>query len=134
MAMDIESLYKKFLESGRVTTDTRQITPGSVFFALKGPKFNANAFADEAIRKGASYAIVDEKEFVKSEKTILVEDGLIALQHLARHHRNQLNIPVIGLTGSNGKTTTKELIQAVLTKKFKTCATPGNLKDRKSVV
>lgn len=127
--MDIELLYKKFLQSGKVSTDTRQITPGSVFFALKGPNFNANAFAEEALNKGASYAIVDEKEFAKGEGIILVEDVLIALQQLARHHRNQLSLPVIGLTGSNGKTTTKELIHAVLGKKYKTHSTPGNLNN-----
>jgi len=127
--MDIESLYKKFLQSGEVSTDTRQITPGSVFFALKGPKFNANAFAEEALRKGASYAVVDEKEFAQHANTILVEDGLKALQQLAQHHRSQLTLPVIGLTGSNGKTTTKELMHAVLSKKYKTHSTRGNLNN-----
>jgi UDP-N-acetylmuramoyl-tripeptide--D-alanyl-D-alanine ligase len=127
--MDIPSLYQLYLKSGKVSTDTRQITPGSIFFALKGPIYNANAFAEEALQKGASYAVVDEKEFVKNERTILVEDGLTALQDLARHHRDQLKIPVIGLTGSNGKTTSKELLNATLSKKFKTLATRGNLNN-----
>ena len=127
--MDIESLYKKFLQSGEVSTDTRQIAPGSVFFALKGPKFNANTFAVEALRKGASYAVVDEQEFLNHPGTILVEDALKALQQLAQYHRSQLNLPVIGLTGSNGKTTTKELMHAVLGKKYKTYATQGNLNN-----
>ncbi len=127
--MDIESLYEKFLQSGKVSTDTRQITPGSVFFALKGPHFNANTFALEALEKGAGYAVVDEKEFARHDRTILVEDGLRCLQQLAQHHRDQFNIPVIGLTGSNGKTTTKELIHAVLSKKYNTLATKGNLNN-----
>lgn len=127
--MKIAELYQKYLESGKVSTDTRQITSGSVFFALKGDKFNANEFAAEALSKGASYAVVDEQEFVVDDRCILVNDALQALQQLARHHRDQLKIPVIGLTGSNGKTTSKELVQAVLSKKFKTLATKGNLNN-----
>ncbi len=127
--MNTPSLYQLYLKSGKVSTDTRQIIPGSIFIALKGPTYNANAFAEEALRKGASYAVVDEKGFVKNERTILVEDGLTALQDLARHHRDQLKIPVIGLTGSNGKTTSKELLNAALSKKFKTLATRGNLNN-----
>ncbi len=127
--MDIQSLYEKFLECGNVSTDTRKIIPGSVFFALKGPNFNANVFAEEALRKGARYAVVDERGFAKDARTILVEDGLKALQHLARHHRDHLDLPVIGLTGSNGKTTTKELLLAALSKKYKTHATQGNLNN-----
>lgn len=127
--MDIASLYQLYLKSGKVSTDTRQIAPGSLFFAIKGPKYNANAFAQEAIAKGASYAVVDEKEYVIGEQTILVEDGLTALQQLATYHRDQLKIPVLGLTGSNGKTTSKELLNAVLSKKFRTLATKGNLNN-----
>lgn len=127
--MNIESLYKLYLETGLVSTDTRKIVPGSVFFALKGPSFNANAFAQEALEKGANYAVVDDEAYAKNEKTILVNDSLTALQELARHHRAQLKIPVIGLTGSNGKTTSKELLNAVLSKKFKTLATRGNLNN-----
>jgi UDP-N-acetylmuramoyl-tripeptide--D-alanyl-D-alanine ligase len=127
--MDIASLYKLYLKSGKVSTDTRQIAPGSLFFAIKGPKYNANAFAQEAIAKGASYAVVDEKEYDTDDRTILVEDGLTALQQLATYHRDQLKIPVIGLTGSNGKTTSKELVNAVLSKKYRTLATKGNLNN-----
>lgn len=127
--MEIHELYQKYLETGKVSTDTRQITSGSVFFALKGPTFNANEFAGEALTKGASYAVVDEKKFVVNDRCILADDGLKALQHLARHHRSQLKIPVIGLTGSNGKTTSKELVSAVLNKKFKILATRGNLNN-----
>ncbi|MEJ0054231.1 MAG: UDP-N-acetylmuramoyl-tripeptide--D-alanyl-D-alanine ligase [Bacteroidota bacterium] len=127
--MEIHELYQKYLESGKVSTDTRQITSGSVFFALKGPAFNANEFAAEALSKGASYAVVDEKKFVVSDRYVLVEDGLSALQMLAKYHRRQLKIPFIGLTGSNGKTTSKELLNGVLSKKFKTYATKGNLNN-----
>ena len=129
MTKSIEPIYLKYLESGKVSTDTRQITPGSVFFALKGPNFNANEFAIEALNKGASYAVVDEVRFVSDERILLVDDGLTALQDLARYHRSKLNIPFIGLTGSNGKTTSKELVSAVLSKKFKTYATKGNLNN-----
>lgn len=127
--MIIEQLYRNFLETRKISTDTRQITPGSVFFALKGDKFNANEFAGEAIAKGAKYAVVDDERFVKGEQYMLVEDSLVALQKLARRHRDQLKIPIIGLTGSNGKTTSKELVNAVLSKKFKTHATKGNLNN-----
>ena len=127
--MEIHELYQKYLETGKVSTDTRQITTGSVFFALKGPNFNANEFAGEALQKGASYAVVDDVRFVHNDRCILVDDGLKSLQALARYHRSQLNIPVIGLTGSNGKTTTKELASAVLSKKFKFHATLGNLNN-----
>ncbi|MEK6780237.1 MAG: UDP-N-acetylmuramoyl-tripeptide--D-alanyl-D-alanine ligase [Bacteroidota bacterium] len=127
--MIIEQLYQTYLETGNISTDTRQITPNSVFFALKGDKFNANEFAAQALSKGARYAIVDDERFVKSDRYIFVEDSLTALQDLARHHRSQLKIPIIGLTGSNGKTTTKELVNAVLSQKFKTYATKGNLNN-----
>jgi UDP-N-acetylmuramoyl-tripeptide--D-alanyl-D-alanine ligase len=127
--MDIQNLYQKYLTSGKVSTDTRQITPGSVFFALKGDKFNANQFADEALTKGASYAVIDEPAYAKDERYFVVDDVLETLQKLARHHRDQLKIPFIGLTGSNGKTTSKELLHAVLSKKFKTLATKGNLNN-----
>jgi UDP-N-acetylmuramoyl-tripeptide--D-alanyl-D-alanine ligase len=127
--IDIQQLYQKYVECGAVCTDTRQIIKGSIFFALKGPSFNANSFAEEALQKGAAYAVVDETAFVKNEKCLLVEDGLQSLQQLATHHRHQLKIPVIGLTGSNGKTTSKELLNAVLKKKYKTYATKGNLNN-----
>ncbi|HEY3405829.1 MAG TPA: UDP-N-acetylmuramoyl-tripeptide--D-alanyl-D-alanine ligase [Ohtaekwangia sp.] len=127
--MTIQELYSIFLTAGKISTDTRQITQGSLFFALRGDRFNANEFASQALEKGASYAIVDEEKYATSNRTILVEDVLDTLQKLARHHRDQLNIPVIGLTGSNGKTTSKELLAAVLAKKYKTYATKGNLNN-----
>lgn len=127
--MDINNLYQKYCESGLISTDTRKITPGSVFFALKGEKFNANEFAAEALSKGARYAVVDEEKYVTDDRVVLVKDVLKTLQDLARHHRSQLTIPVIGLTGSNGKTTSKELVNAVLSKKFRTFATKGNLNN-----
>jgi UDP-N-acetylmuramoyl-tripeptide--D-alanyl-D-alanine ligase len=127
--MQIDSLYNLFLQSGSISTDTRQITPGSVFFALKGPKFNANELAAEAIEKGAVAAVVDEKRFAVSSRYVLVDDCLSALQQLARHHRDQLNIPVLGLTGSNGKTTSKELVHSVLAARFNVHATRGNLNN-----
>ncbi len=127
--MRIEDLYQKFLTSTGVSTDTRLITPGSVFFALKGPKFNANEFAAEALKKGAAYAVVDEKAYQINDNCLLVDDGLTALQDLARYHRSQLKIPVVALTGSNGKTTSKELLAAVLSQKFSTYATKGNLNN-----
>lgn len=127
--MDIQSIYQKFLECKGISTDTRKIERDSLFVALKGPKFNANAFAEEALSKGAKYAIVDDRNFVKDDRYILVSDGLEALQQLAKYHRSKLHIPVIGLTGSNGKTTSKELLNAVLSTKFKTYATKGNLNN-----
>lgn len=127
--MDVASLYQLYLQSRKVSTDTRQIESNAIFFALKGPTFNANAFAEEALKKGASYAVVDDATYATDQRIIVVKDTLLALQDLARHHRRQLTIPVIGLTGSNGKTTSKELLNAVLRKKFKTFATKGNLNN-----
>lgn len=127
--MDAASLYQLYLQSRKVSTDTRQIESNALFFALKGPTFNANAFAEEALKKGASYAVVDDAAYATDQRIIVVKDTLLALQDLARHHRKQLTIPVIGLTGSNGKTTSKELLNAVLRKKFKTFATKGNLNN-----
>lgn len=127
--MDITSLYQRFLASGKVSTDTRQIMPGSIFFALKGDRFNANEFAQQAIEKGARYAVVDEQKYALDDRYVFVNDVLTALQELARYHRSQLKIPVVGLTGSNGKTTSKELLSAVLAKKFKLYATKGNLNN-----
>lgn len=125
----ISTLYEKYLASDGVSTDTRKIALDSIFFALKGPNFDANKFAQEAIEKGAKYAVVDDDKYVISDQYILVDDTLKSLQALATHHRSQLKIPVIGITGSNGKTTTKELMNAVLSKKFKTLATIGNLNN-----
>jgi UDP-N-acetylmuramoyl-tripeptide--D-alanyl-D-alanine ligase len=125
----IEDLYAKFLTSGKVSTDTRQIAPGSIFFALKGDKFNANEFAAQALEKGASYVVIDDEKYQTDPRCLLTEDVLTTLQALAKYHRNKLNIPVVGLTGSNGKTTSKELVNAVLSKKYKTFATKGNLNN-----
>lgn len=127
--MDIADLYSKFLKSGKVSTDTRQITPGSIFFALRGDRFNANEFATQALGKGASYAVIDDAAYKADERCIVVDNVLETLQKLARHHRDQLKIPVVGLTGSNGKTTSKELVSVVLSKKFRTYATKGNLNN-----
>ncbi|WKN31773.1 UDP-N-acetylmuramoyl-tripeptide--D-alanyl-D-alanine ligase [Porifericola rhodea] len=125
----IEDIYEKFLKCGHVSTDTRKIEAGSLFIALKGDKFNANQFAADALEKGARYAIIDEANYKTGDRYILVEDSLKALQDLARHHRRQLNIPVLGINGTNGKTTTKELVNRVLSKKYKTLATQGNLNN-----
>lgn len=127
--MQTERLYDKFIETGKISTDTRQISEGSIFFALRGDKFNANQFAIQALEKGARYAVVDEPEYASDPRCLLVDDVLTALQDLARHHRKQLSIPVIGLTGSNGKTTSKELLSAVLSKQFIVYATRGNLNN-----
>ena len=124
-----ETLYQYYLKHGVISTDTRNISPGCIFFALKGDLFNANEFAAQAIEKGAAYAVIDEEKYAQHDKCLLVKDVLSTLQDLARHHRKQLNIPVIGLTGSNGKTTSKELVNAVLTERYKTFATFGNLNN-----
>lgn len=125
----IEKIYKIFLESTGVCTDTRSIKKGNLFIALKGPNFNANKFASMALENGAIAAVIDDEDFEISGKTILVEDVLSTLQDLARHHRNQLTIPIIGITGSNGKTTTKELMHVILNAAFNTFATKGNLNN-----
>ncbi|MBL4677168.1 MAG: UDP-N-acetylmuramoyl-tripeptide--D-alanyl-D-alanine ligase [Mucilaginibacter sp.] len=124
-----EEIYQLYLQHPVISTDTRNIAPGSLFFALKGDKFNANTFAEKAIEAGAAYAVIDNAEYAQGDKFLLVDDVLTSLQDLARHHRKQLTIPVIGLTGTNGKTTTKELINAVLSQKFNTLATKGNLNN-----
>src|ERR1700727_506000 len=112
--MTIEEIYQLYLQHPVISTDTRKIAAGSIFFALKGDKFDANTFAKQAIAEGAAYAVIDNPAYKLNDKYILVDDSLAALQDLARHHRGQLTIPVVGLTGTNGKTTTKELINAVL--------------------
>ncbi|MBD0852227.1 UDP-N-acetylmuramoyl-tripeptide--D-alanyl-D-alanine ligase [Maribacter arenosus] len=127
--MSIEKLHQIFLQFPTVCTDTRKINKSCIFFALKGDNFNGNEYADEALRKGASHAIVDEKKYAVSNRVILVDDVLKTLQKLATYHRNYCAAKVIGLTGSNGKTTTKELIYAVLSEKYKTIATSGNLNN-----
>ena len=125
----IEDIYQIYTQHPVISTDTRKIVPGSLFFALKGDKFDANTFAQKAIEAGAAYAVIDNPEYKLDDRYLLVADGLTALQHLAAYHRSRLKIPVIGLTGSNGKTTTKELINAVLSQRFATLATQGNLNN-----
>mgnify|MGYP001088077466 FL=1 len=127
--MEPASLYAYFLKHPAISTDTRNIQPQSLFFALKGEHFNGNAFAAEALEKGASYVIIDEAQYQTDDRFLLVPDVLTALHDLARHHRDQLQIPFIGITGTNGKTTTKELIHAVLSQQFNTYATKGNLNN-----
>ncbi len=127
--MIIEKLHQIFLQFPIVCTDTRKIEDNCIFFGLKGDNFNGNSYAAEALIKGAAYAVVDEKKYATSDKTILVDDVLQTLQQLASFHRNQCKAKVLGLTGSNGKTTTKELINSVLSKKYKTIATIGNLNN-----
>ena len=129
MEMQIAEIYEKFKESKGVTTDTRKIGEGQMFFALKGEKFNANNFSEQAIALGASYAVVDEMEHAQNPQCILVDDVLETLQKLANFHRKTFDIPVIGLTGSNGKTTNKELLVRVLSRNFKVHATKGNLNN-----
>lgn len=131
--MGVEKIYKLFLQSKGVSTDTRKITSGSIFFALKGDNFNGNTFATEALNQGASYAIIDEDIDKTSAQLIKVENVLKTLQQLATFHRKQFNIPVIGITGSNGKTTTKELIAAVLSTTKKVHYTKGNFNNHLGV-
>lgn len=127
--MTITQIHQLFLASNGVCTDTRKIESNVIFFALKGENFNGNTYAQKALEHGAAYAIIDEVAFKTTEKHILVDDVLQTLQDLASFHRKHLNIPIIALTGSNGKTTTKELINSVLSSSFKTSATIGNLNN-----
>lgn len=126
--MNTEKIYKLFRESSGVTTDSRSVAKGQIFFALWGDNYNGNKFAAEAIDKGASWAIIDDSSF-ETEKTILVDDCLFELQALASYHRKEMKVPVLAITGTNGKTTTKELITAILSRKFKVHATKGNLNN-----
>ena len=123
-----EQLYKIYLQHPSVQTDTRKLKPGDIFFALKGPNFNGNTFALHALEAGAAYCIVDDVVY-DDERILQVEDVLTALQQLASYHRDQFDIPFIAITGSNGKTTTKELIHQVLSCKYKTYTTEGNLNN-----
>ena len=127
--MDIQSLYQIYKQYPNITTDTRKIEKNSIFFALKGANFNGNTFAAQALEIGAKYVVIDEEIYKAGEEYILVNDVLQALQELAKHHRRQLDIPVIGVTGTNGKTTTKELLYSVVSQKYKTYATKGNLNN-----
>ena len=126
----VEQVYNAFLGCDqKVTTDTRNIAKNDLFFALKGPNFNGNKFAEKALELGAKYAVIDEKEYFIEGKTFLVENVLETLQNLARHHREKINIPVVAITGTNGKTTTKELLGAVLTSQYNIAITEGNLNN-----
>ena len=125
----INTLHSLFLKYPVVSTDTRKIAPNSIFFALRGENFDANTFTKEALEKGAKYVVIDNKDYFIDERTLLVENSLVALQELAKFHRLYLGLPIIALTGSNGKTTTKELIHFVLSKKYNTLATIGNLNN-----
>ena len=128
--MEAKTLYSYFLKSSSVITDTRKIEKNALFFCLRGENFNGNKFAKEALQKGAAFVVIDDSEYFKeNSQYILVEDSLKSLQELAKYHRLQFDIPVIGLTGSNGKTTTKELIYSVLSEQFNTTATFGNLNN-----
>jgi UDP-N-acetylmuramoyl-tripeptide--D-alanyl-D-alanine ligase len=127
--MKIERLYEIFCKCPNISTDTRKVSPNSLFFALKGENFNGNKFAKDALKNGAIFAIIDEKEYKTSNQFILVENVIETLQQLAKYHRKQFNIPFIGITGTNGKTTTKEFINSVLSKKYKTTFTQGNLNN-----
>lgn len=127
--MNIEQLYQIFRKSSGVCTDSRAIQPGTLFFALKGETFDGNLFAMKAVESGASYAVVDDSSLPSHERLILVDDVLLTLQQLARHHRRELSLPIIGITGTNGKTTTKELISRVLMTEYRTSFTQGNLNN-----
>lgn len=127
--MDINQLYEIYLKNPNVCTDTRKISDNCLFFALKGDRFNGNEYALKALELGASFAIVDDRTLITDSRLIFVNDVLTTLQELARYHRLQLNIPVLGITGSNGKTTTKELSREVIKQKYKVKATIGNLNN-----
>lgn len=129
MYCSIEEIYNIYNQQRAVCTDTRNVKQGSIFFSLKGNNFNGNEFAENAIKGGAAFAVIDDSNYDKGDKYILVEDSLNALQQLSRFHRERLKIPIIGITGTNGKTTTKELINAILSKRYKTVATSGNLNN-----
>jgi len=127
--VSLERLYEIFLEHRVVTTDSRNCPEGSIFFALKGERFDGNAYAQAALDKGCAWAVVDNPQVASGERMLLVDNVLLALQQLARTHRERLGLPVVGITGTNGKTTTKELTAAVLGKKFRVAFTQGNLNN-----
>lgn len=125
----MQELYNHFLNNPDICTDTRAIKKGAIFFALKGDNFNANQFAQKALNDGCSIAVIDEAQYKKDERFFLVKDVLETLQQLANHHRRQLSIPILAITGTNGKTTSKELVNAVLSEKYVVLATKGNLNN-----
>lgn len=127
--ISIEEVYTLFVKHPVVCTDTRNIVDGSLFFALKGANFNGNQFAEKALEQGCAFVVIDEPEYKIDDRCLLVPDVLTTLQELAHYHRTQLKLPVIAITGSNGKTTTKELVHAVLSKKYRAYATVGNLNN-----
>src|SRR5665648_972068 len=131
--MNIESLYSLYQNYPIATTDSRNIPKNSIFFALKGANFNGNTYAVEALKKGAAYAVIDNPEFATNDRMILVQDVLLCLQQLARYHRDQLKLTILAITGTNGKTTTKELVASVLSTKFKVSFTQGNLNNHIAV-
>lgn len=125
----VAQLYQHYLACCSVTTDSRQVTPQAIFFALKGPHFDGHVFAEQALAEGASYVVIDDAKYKKDARYILVDNVLLALHKLANHHRRQLKIPIIGITGSSGKTTTKELMQVALRSRYVIKATQGNLNN-----
>ena len=127
--MTIEALYQIFQQYPSIQTDSRKLKAGDLFFALKGPSFNGNQFAVKALEMGAAYAVIDEPQEGDPNRLILVDDVLQTLQELARYHRLQFTIPFIAITGSNGKTTTKELVSTVLSSQYTTYTTQGNLNN-----
>ena len=129
----LERLYQTYLQSRQVTTDSRQITPGCIFFAFRGETFDGNVFAPQALEQGAALCVISDPQYKVDDRCIVVPDVLTTLQQLAAHHRRQLSIPFIGITGTNGKTTTKELVHAVLAKRYRTHATSGNFNNHLGV-
>ena len=127
--MKIDTLYRFFIRNPEICTDSRNVSKGSIFFALKGESFNGNQFAARALKQGSSYAVVDEQKYVTDERYILVDDVLFSLQELAMFRRMHFNIPVIAITGTNGKTTTKELINSIIRKEYRVVSTYGNLNN-----
>ena len=127
--MEIKELYKLYQQHPCITTDSRNCPEGSIFLALKGESFNGNQFAQSALEKGCAYAIIDEPEYKKDERFIVVKDCLQTFKDLAREHRRQFEMPMVGITGTNGKTTTKELIRAVLSECYSVMATEGNFNN-----
>ena len=129
----LERLYQTYLQSRQVTTDSRQITPGCLFFAFRGETFDGNAFAPQALEQGAALCVISDPQYKVDDRCIVVPHVLATLQQLAAHHRRQLAIPFLGITGTNGKTTTKELVHAVLAKRYRTHATSGNFNNHLGV-